>query len=51
LPDTIRVIKWQEGEMGGAHYVHGRKHAYRVLDENWKEVDHPEDLAIDGRLI
>jgi hypothetical protein len=40
LPDTIRVIKWQEGEMGRAHYVHGRKNAYRVLDENCKEGDH-----------
>ena len=51
LPDTVRVIKWQEGEVGRAHYVRGRKNAYRVLDENWKEADHLEDLAIDGRLI
>ena len=51
LPDTVRVMKWQEGEMGRAHYMHGRKNAYRVLDENWKEADHLEDLAIDGRLI
>lgn len=25
LPDTIRVIKWQEGEMGRAHHMHGRE--------------------------
>jgi hypothetical protein len=42
LPDTIG---------GGGHYVHGRKNAYMVLDENWKEADHLADLAIDGRLV
>jgi len=27
-----------------------KKKCIEVLDENWKEADHLEDLEIDGRL-